>query len=107
MAHLLDPIMLDPLMSDAPHGDEDVGPYPISLWGVAIGAVLVLINVAVSVALKLELHWQLAIGAVRYAAVLATKAQAMCCLMSHHLCRCVLQLTALGYILVPIFTAGE
>ena len=65
MAHLLEPIMLDPMMSDAQHGDEDVGPYPISLWGVAIGAVLILINVAVSVALKLDLHWQLAIGAVR------------------------------------------
>ncbi|CAL8471622.1 g11164 [Coccomyxa elongata] len=58
------------------------GPNYISPGQVALGAVVVLVNALVSVWLKLDMHWQLAIGVIR----------------------CVVQLTVLGYILVPIFT---
>ncbi|KAK9810214.1 hypothetical protein WJX72_006730 [[Myrmecia] bisecta] len=62
----------------------DPGPAYISATGVALGAALIVVNAIVSFMLELDLHWQLLIAAIR----------------------CVVQLLVLGYILVPIFTAG-
>ncbi|EIE21804.1 putative membrane protein [Coccomyxa subellipsoidea C-169] len=61
---------------------QDPGPNYISPGQVALGAAIVIVNAFVSVWLKLDMHWQLLVGVIR----------------------CVVQLTVLGYILVPIFT---
>lgn len=64
------------------YGDgPDVGPAYISPTQIAIGAAVVVVNAYISFSLQLGLHWQLIIGSIR----------------------CVVQLTVLGYILVPIF----
>ncbi|KAK9840558.1 hypothetical protein WJX81_000987 [Elliptochloris bilobata] len=59
----------------------DPGPTYIPPTAIAIGAAVIVVNAAVSLWLQLGLHWQLAVGAVR----------------------CIVQLSVLGYILVPIF----
>ncbi|CAK0785180.1 hypothetical protein CVIRNUC_008386 [Coccomyxa viridis] len=61
------------------------GPTYISPWQVALGAAVIVVNALVSLWLKLDMHWQLGIGAIR----------------------CIIQLTLLGYILVPIFTYNQ
>ena len=43
------------------------GPYYISPWQVALGAAVIVVNALVSLRLKLDMHWQLAVGAVRHA----------------------------------------
>lgn len=63
-------------------GDATAGPYHISVLAVGLGACLIIVNAAISFSLSLGLELQLIIATIR----------------------CVIQLTILGYILVPIFT---
>mmetsp|Transcript_5324 Transcript_5324/g.15266 ORF Transcript_5324/g.15266 Transcript_5324/m.15266 type:complete len:336 (+) Transcript_5324:240-1247(+) len=69
-------------LAHAPSPSADPGPNNISLPAVGFGAGLIFINAAISLWLSLGLEVQLVIAAAR----------------------CMLQLTVLGYILVPIFT---
>lgn len=80
----LDQALAAPGPAGAPPADPS-GPAFISAWGLLLAALLVAINGAISVWLRLGLHGKLAVGAVR----------------------CVVQLSMLGYILVPIFTANN
>lgn len=48
------------------------GPYYISPWQVALGAAVILVNALVSLWLKLDMHWQLAVGAIRQATTFKT-----------------------------------
>ena len=41
------------------------GPTYISPWQVALGAAVIVVNALVSLWLKLDMHWQLGIGAIR------------------------------------------
>ncbi len=70
------------LLSDAKPGTQDI--IQLSPLQVAAAAALILVQAAVSVQLSLGLQTQLFIAAVR----------------------CVVQLSCLGYILVPIFKSG-
>ncbi|KAL4857919.1 ATP-binding cassette sub-family G member 2 [Chlorella vulgaris] len=63
-------------------GPGDSGPVDISWVGLVLGTLLIAINGLISVWLRLGLHGKLAVAAVR----------------------CILQLSVLGYILLPIFT---
>lgn len=69
---------------DPTSGGSGGGPEQISLVGLLLAALLIGINGAISLWLRLGLHSKLGVGAVR----------------------CILQLSLLGYILVPIFTAN-
>lgn len=62
--------------------DDAAGPNHITVLAVGLGACLILINAAISFSLSLGLELQLIIASVR----------------------CIVQLTILGFILVPIFT---
>lgn len=62
--------------------DDASGPNHITVLAVGLGACLILINAAISFSLSLGLELQLIIASVR----------------------CIVQLTILGFILVPIFT---
>lgn len=66
-------------------GDDPAGPVAISLLGLFLGALVIGVNGLISVWLHLGLHGKLAVATVR----------------------CFAQLSILGYILVPIFTANR
>jgi putative ABC transport system permease protein len=74
-----------PPVSPAPPSPDPYAPADISYYGLALAAVLVSINGAISAWLRLGLHGWLALAAVR----------------------CILQLSALGFVLVPIFNLDD
>ena len=54
------------------------GPTYISSWQVALGAAVIVVNALVSLWLKLDMHWQLAVGAIRWVCISPARSNLPC-----------------------------